>query len=347
MRSANNRITVQQLRYLLKTAETGSVTDAARELGISQSTLSEALSQMENATGFAILARSRKGATPTPLGTEFLHYAQNVVNRMDDLERRFVIGFPSKHNYRIASQSFGFAWEALVELATKPESARHNFTWDLCGAPNVISKVAAEKADVGLIGISSSNRKIIAKLLADNDVQFYPIMTATLFALFNPSHPLARHGRRSVSHEELADYPFFAFDQFVHLELRPSDDSANARSDKPATSCTAYGIAVPNGLMVSPTQLVKDIADSYAYTVWCRVITDGVVHNHVDTWPIDPEERRRIEKLAMQTDFSAKDVVSIPIENEDPMEIGYVLKKGMSLDEIGQLFINSVASYDN
>ena len=36
MRSANNRITVQQLRYLMKTAETGSVTDAARELGISQ-----------------------------------------------------------------------------------------------------------------------------------------------------------------------------------------------------------------------------------------------------------------------------------------------------------------------
>ena len=266
---------------------------------------------------------------------------------MDDLERRFVIGFPSKHNYRIASQSFGFAWEALVELATKPESARYNFTWDLCGAPNVISKVATEKADVGLIGINSGNRKIIAKLLADNDVRFYPIMNATLFALFNPSHPLARHGRRSVSHEELADYPFFAFDQFVHLKLRPSDDSANARSDKPATSCTAYGIAVPNGLMVSPTQLVKDIADSYAYTVWCRVITDGVVHNHVDTWPIDPEERRRIEKLAMQTDFSAKDVVSIPIENEDPMEIGYVLKKGMSLDEVGQLFINSVASYDN
>ena len=70
-------------------------------------------------------------------------------------------------------------------------------------------------------------------------------------------------------------------------------------------------------------------------------------HNHIDTWPIDPEERKRIEKLAMQNDFSAKDVVSVPIESEDPMEIGYVLKKGMSLDEIGHLFINSVASYDN
>ena len=64
-------MTVQQLKYILKVAEAGSITEAAKLLFISQPSPSNSIKETEKEAGITIFLRSRTGITLTKKGTEF------------------------------------------------------------------------------------------------------------------------------------------------------------------------------------------------------------------------------------------------------------------------------------
>lgn len=72
-------MTVQQLKYILKVAEVGSITEAAKLLFISQPSLSNSIKETEKEAGITIFLRSRIGITLTKDGAEFLGYARQVL----------------------------------------------------------------------------------------------------------------------------------------------------------------------------------------------------------------------------------------------------------------------------
>ena len=77
---------VQQLKYILKVAEVGSITEAAKLLFISQPSLSNSIKETEKEAGITIFLRSRTGITLTKDGAEFLGYARQVIQQMELLE---------------------------------------------------------------------------------------------------------------------------------------------------------------------------------------------------------------------------------------------------------------------
>lgn len=87
-------MTIQFLRYIVLVAEIGSITKAARQLHISQPSLSAALKEAEKEVGFAIFTRSRNGIALTKEGVEFLGYARQVIQEMNLLEDRFILNKP-------------------------------------------------------------------------------------------------------------------------------------------------------------------------------------------------------------------------------------------------------------
>ncbi len=82
-------MTLQQLRYLIAIAECGSISGAAHDLFVSQSSLSVALKEIETETGVTVFQRSNRGITITSEGIELLGYARQVVEQADLLEQRY------------------------------------------------------------------------------------------------------------------------------------------------------------------------------------------------------------------------------------------------------------------
>ena len=76
-------MTLQQLKYMITAAETGSITEAAKALYISQPSLSGAIKEVEKETGISIFTRCRVGIALTKEGMEFLGYARQVVQQME------------------------------------------------------------------------------------------------------------------------------------------------------------------------------------------------------------------------------------------------------------------------
>lgn len=71
-------MTFAQLQYLLEIHRTGSVTQAAKNLYVSQSSVSLALSALEKELGFPIFIRSKKGLVPTEKGVHAIHHAASI-----------------------------------------------------------------------------------------------------------------------------------------------------------------------------------------------------------------------------------------------------------------------------
>ena len=71
-------MTIQQLQYILEVERTGSVSQAAKNFYVSQSSVSNAVSALENELGFPIFARTWQGTVPTENGLAVLEDARHI-----------------------------------------------------------------------------------------------------------------------------------------------------------------------------------------------------------------------------------------------------------------------------
>ena len=81
-------MTLQQLKYILKIVEYRSITEAAKNIYITQPALSNSVRDLEAELGIEIFMRNAKGITLTADGEEFLSYARQVVEQTNLLEQR-------------------------------------------------------------------------------------------------------------------------------------------------------------------------------------------------------------------------------------------------------------------
>ena len=77
----------QLFKYALEIERTRSITQAAENLYMGQPNLSRAIRELEESLGFEVFQRTPKGVAPTDKGVEFLIYAKNILNQMDNIER--------------------------------------------------------------------------------------------------------------------------------------------------------------------------------------------------------------------------------------------------------------------
>ncbi len=77
-------LTLRQFRYFVTVAETGSVSRAALEVGISQSAITAAIQALETEMGCALFARHQKGMRLTHEGHRLLRHARFILTAVAD-----------------------------------------------------------------------------------------------------------------------------------------------------------------------------------------------------------------------------------------------------------------------
>lgn len=83
---------LQQLRYAIAAAEAKSFREAAQKLFVSQSALSVAIKDLEQETGVKVFNRTSHGTTLTNDGVELIEYARRVVEQANLMEQRYFGG---------------------------------------------------------------------------------------------------------------------------------------------------------------------------------------------------------------------------------------------------------------
>lgn len=302
-------MTLQQIKYALTIADSGSMNRAAELLYISQPTLSGAVKELEREIGIAIFLRTSKGVTATAEGAEFLSYARQVYQQYDLLTQKYSAHGSFKRKFGVSSQHYSFAVKAFVETVKKYGTLNFDFAMRETRTMDVITDVGSLKSEVGILYLDSFNRKVIEKLLADNELTFTPLINCRAYVYMWKGHPLA--GESSVSLEQLRDYPCMSFEQgeqgsgFMAEEILSDRDYPRViRSTDRATQLN---------LMVGLN----------GYTLCSGIICEELNGSEFAAVPFREDEDNR---------------------NSD-MEIGYIVKSRSMLSDIAETYIDEVKKY--
>jgi len=83
-----SRLKLSQLRALVAIADTGSFSEAALRIDLSQSAVSHAIATLEEELGVVLLNRGRQGAVLTPSGQQITDDARQVLQALDNICRK-------------------------------------------------------------------------------------------------------------------------------------------------------------------------------------------------------------------------------------------------------------------
>ena len=204
-------MTLQQLRYVIEVAKTGSMNVAAKQLFVSQPSLSMAIRELENDVHISIFERTTKGVVITAEGEEFLGYARQIINQVELLEDKYIEAGQIKKKFGVSTQHYSFAVKAFVEMVKGFDMDKYEFAIREARTHDVIHDVVTGKSEIGILYTNEFNEKVLNKIFKDNQLEFIHLFTCQGYAYLWNNHPLA--GTKVIALEELQDYPCLSFEQ--------------------------------------------------------------------------------------------------------------------------------------
>lgn len=205
-------MTLQQLRYIIKTSELNSIRLAAEYFYVSQPNISKAIKEIEEEFKIIIFKRTNKGVVLTEEGNKFLSYARNVVEQADSLENNYK-SQNVKRMFAISSQHYAFVVNAFVNLIKSIDKNRYEFSLKEQRTSDIIEDVKNGKSDIGIIYLSKFNELVIRRILDENNLEFKRLTIASTYVFVSKDNPLAK--RKSVKLSDLVQYPRLTFDQGI------------------------------------------------------------------------------------------------------------------------------------
>lgn len=269
-------MTLQQLKYVITIANTGSLHTAASELYISQPNLSKAIKDLENEMDIIIFNRTNKGVILTDEGTKFLSYARQVVEQASLLEDTYKNKESIKRIFAISSQHYGFVVNAFVKLVEELGKDKYEFSLRECKTYDVINDVRDGRSELGVLYLSKFNQEIIKRVISSNNLEYKFLFEAKPHVLISKNHPLASKKKLKLS--DLNNYPRLSYDQGLNNSFYYSEE--------------------PHALeMVSKNIVVSDRATLFniliglnGYTISSGMISSELDGNNIISIPLDSTE---------------------------------------------------------
>ena len=215
-------MTLQQLKYVITVAETGTITEAAKKLYISQPSLTKAVRELEKKMNVEIFHRTNKGIDISKEGEDFLGYARQVLEQAAILEDKYKTGSGGKKQFCVSTQHYSFAVNAFVDLIQQYGQEEYDFSLRETQTYEIIEDVAKMKSEIGILFLNEFNEKVLRKLMKANDLEFHPLFTARPHVFISRRHPLADH--TIITNEELEAYPYLSFEQGEHNSFYFSEE---------------------------------------------------------------------------------------------------------------------------
>ena len=297
-------MTLQQLKYIIMIAETGSITMAAERLFIAQPSLSKSVAELEKEMGITIFNRSNRGVYLSEEGTRFLSYARQIVEQAELLESEYKSAPPPNRAFAVSSQHYAFVVNAFVELVREYGREKYEFSLRELKTAEIIKDVRTHRSDIGVLYLSSFNREVIRHILQSEELRFEPLFTAKPHVFVSRNNPLV--GRDTVTLDDLRPFPRLTYDQGVKNSFYFAEE----------LHITAES---PKNIVVSDRATLFNLLIGLdGYTISSGILSE---------------------------DLNGSNIVSIQLESEETMEIGYIITTDRPMNDITRRYLEHLNEY--
>jgi DNA-binding transcriptional LysR family regulator len=191
------------LRTFVTIVDVRSFTRAGRRLGLSQSAISQQIAAQERQLGVKLLVRSGTGVRPTPAGELLLHYARQILAKVDEAQRMLTV-YDATGASVLRIGAGGAACEHLLPpilQAFHEEFPRVELRVLSGPSPRSIERLLEGDLDAALLSLPVSDPKL----------RIFEIGRDELVVITAPGHPLAN--RRRIEVAELAGQPLLVYER--------------------------------------------------------------------------------------------------------------------------------------
>lgn len=302
-------MTLQQIKYVIGIAETGSFNKAADKLYVSQPSLTSTIHALEDELGILIFNRTGRGVTLTNDGTEFISLARELYHNYQNIIEKYGEDGNIKKKFGVSTQHYSFAVKSFVEMIKHFNTNEYEFAIRETKTQEVIDDVASLKSEIGIIYLSDFNRKPISSLLKIRDLEFHHIINCKAYVYIWKGNPLA--SKNEITFSDLKDYPCLCFEQ---------GDGASFYLAEEILSTEEYNRTIKANDRATMLNLMIGLN---GYTICSGIICEELNGSDYIAVPfIDSDEK--INRV---------------------MEIGYITKKNFTLSSIGNRYIEEINKY--
>ena len=165
--------------------------------------------------------------------------------------------------------------------------------------------IFARKDWYEIISYSKGNENIFRKLFREYGLSFHPLMVRDTYAYLWKDHPLA--DREEISLEDLKEYPCISFDQSSESEFYLSEEALGEYD---------FVKRIKSNDRATSMEIM---AGMNGFSIGTGIMTESVAISN--------------------------DLVCIKLKEDDPLTIGYIIRTGNALSDIGQRYVEELEKY--
>lgn len=167
-----NQLDWNQLRAFLETADTGSLSAAARKLGLTQPTLSRQVAAIEHSMGVTLFERVGKTMALTPTGLDLLEHARAMGSAAEALSLAATGRSQAVDGVVSVSASDMVAASLLPPLVRRLREREPGIAIEVI-ATNALSDLQRREADIAIRHVKPEQPDLIARLIREATASFY------------------------------------------------------------------------------------------------------------------------------------------------------------------------------
>ncbi len=196
---------ISHLKYAVEVERTGSITQAAEKLFMSQPNLSKAIKELESTLGMPIFKRTSKGILPTGKGGEFLSYAKKIIAQIDEMEALYRPESENKQRFSISvprASYIAHAFTCFVNTLDMDKEIEINF--NETNSMAAINNITDEGYHLGIIRYQHAHKSYFHSLLDDKGFNRENVLDYQYVVLMSEKHPLA--AKEKFGYHDLNEY---------------------------------------------------------------------------------------------------------------------------------------------
>lgn len=234
---------IQQLRYVVAIANSGTFREAAEKMYVSQPSLSISVRDLEKELGFKIFRRTSSGTFLTRRGMEFYEKAQELVKGFDIFQNQYANPEEEKDEFSIASQHYDFLPPTITTFSQQYPDYK-NFRIFESTTVQILDEVAQGHSEIGIIYLNNQNQKGIMQRIEKLGLEVIELIPFQTHIYLREGHPLAK--KKELVMDDLVDLPTVRFtqekDEYLYYSENFVDTSASSQMFNVTDRATLNGI---------------------------------------------------------------------------------------------------------
>ncbi|MFS9269438.1 LysR family transcriptional regulator [Streptococcus infantis] len=234
---------IQQLRYVVAIANSGTFREAAEKMYVSQPSLSISVRDLEKELGFKIFRRTSSGTFLTRRGMEFYEKAQELVKGFDVFQNQYANPEEEKDEFSIASQHYDFLPPTITTFSQRYPDYK-NFRIFESTTVQILDEVAQGHSEIGIIYLNNQNQKGIMQRIEKLGLEVIELIPFQTHIYLREGHPLAK--KKELVMDDLVDLPTVRFtqekDEYLYYSENFVDTSASSQMFNVTDRATLNGI---------------------------------------------------------------------------------------------------------